>query len=143
MGWDVLVFRLIDPATPASERDESKVLPLVESADIREAIDAVVPGINWSEPTYGWVEIGASHLGFNLARSPARISIWVHGGGDPVTPIVALCKANNWAAFDTTTADFIDLNRPSPPSWDDFNAFRDAALRRLAQANREPTEDAV
>ncbi len=55
MGWDVLVFRLKDPSTRAMDMDESKVLPLGEPAVLRQAIGAVLPGVDWSDPTWGQV----------------------------------------------------------------------------------------
>jgi hypothetical protein len=135
VGWDVLIFKLKDPSTRAKDMDQSKVLSLGDPAALRNAIDAVVPGIDWSNPTWGYVKISGCHLEFNLkGDDQLSMGIHVHGHGDPITPIVALCKANGWVAFDTTAADFLDLESPSDA---DYKAFRGSLAKVIEHLQGE------
>jgi hypothetical protein len=132
MGWDVLIFKLKDPTTRAKDLAESDVLNLGEAPAVRGQIDAVIPGVSWADPEWGYVYMLGSHLEFNMKEwNGLHMGIHVHGAGDPVTPIVALCRAHGWVAFDTTAGDFIDLNAPSSAGWKEFQAFRDEAIKKL------------
>lgn len=131
MGWDVLILKLKDPSTPAGELDESSLLHLGEVATVRKAIDSVLPGVDWSDPTWGHASWLGCHLEFNLKSWDGfHLGIHVHGRGDPVRPIVDLCRANGWVVFDTTRGEFLNLEEPSPAGWERFQAFRDDIIRR-------------
>ena len=54
----------------------------------------------------------------------------VRGGGDAVSPIVAMCKHFGWQAVDTSQGDFINLDDSSTDGWDGFQAFRDRVIDR-------------
>ncbi len=142
MGWDVLIFKLKNPSTRARDLGESDVHSLGEAPAVRDQINAILPGVSWTDPDWGYVHLLGSHLEFNMKGwNGLHMGIHVHGSGDPVTPIVALCRAYGWVAFDTTTAEFIDLNAPSPEGWIAFQTFRDEASRNLLPSIRAEREN--
>ena len=58
------------------------------------------------------------------------IMLHVRGGGDAVTPIVAMCRNCGWQALDFSTGKLIDLDHPSSESWQRFQAYRDKIVRQ-------------
>jgi len=84
------------------------------------------------EPAWGYVYVNGCHLECSIKSLDGLTrAVHVHGGGDPLPPIVALCRSNGWVGFDTTVGDFIALERPSRQGWDQFRHFRDQAVGRL------------
>ena len=63
---------------------------------------------------------------FDLADStPVSMVVSVRGGGEPLPPLVKLCKQNGWKLGDGDSGEDIDLDNPSDQGWRDFQAFRD------------------
>ena len=113
MSWDV---QLMKPDGPLGAADE-----------VRAAISAVHPRVDWTDPTWGTLDGGPWHIELNTGSEPVIQSIMLHvrGSGDPIPAIMALCHRNDWRAFDLAEGDFLDEDEPSPDGWQDFQAFRD------------------
>ncbi len=138
MGWDVLVFKLKDRNASARTLSEHDVLPVGSQQELRDAINSIIPDVDWSNPEWGATRINGCWLEFDInSNDGLSLSIHVHGSGDPVTPIAALCKAHGWAAFDTATADFLDLDRPTERGWERFQELRSRMAARMREADKK------
>ncbi|MGD9127150.1 MAG: hypothetical protein PVH19_07195 [Planctomycetia bacterium] len=128
MSWDVLLFNFEgDPPNFEEVPDDFRPPSMGDAQAVREAIDKVVPNVDWSDPAWGIVEGNGWSIEFNHQENgdTDQVMLHVRGGGNPITTIVNLCKANNWSAFDLSTGEFIDLSTPSEDGWVGFQAYRD------------------
>jgi hypothetical protein len=139
MSWDLSV--------------ESRSGPMGTPEEIRSKIDGVLPGVDWSDPTCGFLEQDGYSLEFSILgdegdeyeddmegveeagetdlveeREPQApltgFMIAVRGEGAPLPPIVDLCKTCGWALADAGSGEEIDLDDPSDDGWREFQAFR-------------------
>jgi hypothetical protein len=145
MGWDVLILKLKRPDASARTLTADDVLPLGSQAELRAAIDSVIPDVDWSDPEWGATRINGCWMEFNIKSSDGLdIGVHVHGAGDAVPPILALCQAHGWVAFDTCTAEFLDPAGPSTEGWERFQAFRKKIAERflnLPKVSEEPGQE--
>ncbi len=127
MSWDVLIMRT-DPRMPLHELPNDFVPESLGDADeLRRRLAEFFGLLDWSDLAWG-IFVGDGYaLEFNFTRSGPvdAFTLHVHGGGDPVSPIVAMCKRFGWQACDCSTGEFMDLEHPSTDSWERFQAFRD------------------
>lgn len=69
-----------------------------------QAIEEAFPGTRWLEPRYGGVEGDGYSLEFTLAGEDTVLSVDINahelGGGDWLTPVVALCERQRWLLLD-------------------------------------------
>ncbi|WP_157593878.1 hypothetical protein [Rubripirellula obstinata] len=93
--------------------------------------------IDWSDPAWGTLNGQAFSYEFNFSESGIVDSFTLHvrGGGDAVSPIVAMCKHFDWKAVDASEGEFIDLEDPSTDGWDGFQEFRDRAIGQADDAD--------
>ena len=139
MGWDALVFKLLDPRTSARELTADKCAHLGGPAAVRAGIDSVISKVDWSDPTWGVVDIDGCWMEFNLRSSDRPDSddlcfgIHVHGSVNPIPVVVAICQKNGWMPFDSQKGDFIDLTNPDTEGWDKFLAARNRFISKLSQ----------
>src|SRR5436309_3480088 len=111
MSWDVMIFSARNlPAGIREPPDDWQAESMGEADDVRTAINASMPDVDWSDRAWGLLDGTGWSIEFNFqADGPVdHFMLHVRGGGNPITPIVALCKKNGWAALDTSTAEFID-----------------------------------
>jgi len=64
----------------------------------------------------------------------------VRGGGNPLPPLVKVCKANGWAVQDVT-GKVVDLDSPRSESWDAFVAWRDRVIDETAGKRKTGNTD--
>jgi hypothetical protein len=99
---------------------------------VRDAISAVVPGVDWSDPKWG-IYLGAGfsiEFNFQAAGPVDAFTLHIRGGGDPLPTIVTLCSRNAWVAYDYSTGEMIDLQPPARESWLAFQQYRDQITGR-------------
>jgi hypothetical protein len=133
MSWDVLLYSADGtPGTLAALQEGDGVdLPVMGDAPaVRRALSVALPEVDWSDPGWGRLEGTGFSIEFNVDREGpvTHVMLHVRGEGDPVTLIVALCKANTWRALDTVTGVCLDLENPSRKGWNDFCAYRDKVI---------------
>jgi hypothetical protein len=118
--------------------DDFSLLPMGEAHDVRTRISESLPDVDWSDPARGLLISEEYSIKFGLQEDGVVESLMliVRGGGDPVEAIARLCAANGWAALDTSTGEFMDLQQPSRAGWESFQAFRDKVLATVGR--REP-----
>jgi hypothetical protein len=132
MSWDVMIFNLRGAPPPPPELDESHTQPLGPAADVRREISAALPGVDWSDPTWGLYSGPGNELSieFNVGKDePVRdMMLHVRGSGDALSAIMAVVRPRGWAALDCTTGEFLDPNHPSDAGWRHFQDFRDKVV---------------
>lgn len=132
MSWDVLILRS-DGTTPIHELPKDwRPDPLGDADELRDRLARFFGSLDWSDPAWGILEGNGFSLEFNFTKSGLVDSFMLHvrGGGDAVSPIVAMCKHFCWQALDCSSGDFIDLTNPSTEGWERFQAYRDKVFGR-------------
>ena len=118
--------------------DDYKPKPLSDAAHLRDKLAAFFGGaLDWSDPAWGHLDNKHFSYEFNFTESGVVDGFMLHirGGGDAVSPIVAMCKHFGWQAVDTSEGDFINLDHPSTDGWDGFRAFRDRVIDRARDSS--------
>lgn len=112
---------------PRTFTGDTKPPPLGEAESVRSNITKVLPKVDWHDPAWGVLEGRGWSIEFNHQTNGVTGSIMLHvrGGGDPVTPITAICKSNGWVALDISSGELINLDAPSSKSWREFQQYRD------------------
>lgn len=128
MSWDVMIFNTRGKKPPPIEQfQESDYDPLGPAARVRERLSSLLPGIDWSAPTWGIYEGDGFSIEFNVGKEDPIGSMMLHvrGGGDAIAAIVSFARPLGWSAMDCSMGDFLDLDSPSQEGWQGFQAFRD------------------
>jgi hypothetical protein len=132
MSWDVHVIRLDRPAESVEDLPQDFVPPPIgASDDVRAAISKSFPATDWTDPSWGVCDREGFALEFSLGRDEPvdSFGILVHGSGDPVTPLLHMCAANDWQALDVQTGEFLDPRTPERSSWAKFCEWRDRVIK--------------
>lgn len=138
MSWDVMVFHLREMPRSLEDLRDDALLPLGPAAEVRDAVSAVLLGVDWSDCTWGLYGGDGFSIEFNVGGDDPIQSMMLHvrGGGDAVADIMKLVVANGWAALDCSTSEFLDPAAPSNDGWAGFQTYRDKIVR-------PPTGDAA
>jgi len=137
MSWDVMVFNYhgSPPKDFDDLPDDHKPDPLGPADEVRASVSKYLPGVDWSDPTWGdFVGEGFS-IEFNVGNDDPITDMMLHvrGGGDAISAILQFAKPNKWSLLDSSTGDFIDPDNPSQEGWEGFQAFRDKMLDTLEE----------
>jgi hypothetical protein len=131
MGWDLHIFKLESGIKSVMTLpNDYQPLKIGMSTEIREIISQHFPNTDWNDPTRGLYDTPDYALAFSVLEEGLidGFAIHVHGSGDPVTPIIALCKKQGWSLYDTSYGDLIDLNNPDSSTWQAFQEFRNRVI---------------
>lgn len=131
MSWDVFLFDA--EGTPSSFESvprDWRPVPMGDPSAIRDAIDSCTPDVDWSDPEWGVLSGQGLSIEISIgSECPVEsVALHVRGSGDVLPTIVRLCKTNRWVAFDTSTGELLDLDRPSEKGCRGFQRFRDRIL---------------
>lgn len=145
MSWDVVVFDFDGnpPEDAFALPEDYEFADLGPTDTVRSAITAHFSDTDWSEPGIGLVEGDGWSIEFLIGEDThvgALMSWKVRGSGDPVTPIVELCKAEGWSPLDTSSGTFLDLDAPSMEGWAHFQEFRDMVIAKSGGIEYNPTD---
>ena len=104
---------------------------LGSSAEVRAKIDAHLPGIDWSDPTWGVLVGDGYSLEFSMREETEKRGFMIHvrGGGDPISSLLRFAVPNRWCLLDCSAGAWIDPKQPSQAGWEGFQAFRGRNLR--------------
>jgi hypothetical protein len=126
MSWDVMVFNFGEkpPVSPAAMK-ETDVQPLGPADQVRSHLARLLPGLDWSDPSWGLYRSKDFCIEFNTGEvdSIGHMMLHVHGGGDPITAIMAFTRALGWWALDCSTMKYLDPEQPSQAGWEAFQRF--------------------
>lgn len=133
MGWDVMIFNYhgAPPRDITLSSDDDGPFVLGAAKRVREAITTTLPGVDWSDPTWGMYLGNGFTFEFSAGSDDPIMAIMVHvrGGGDPIPELLRVAVPNQWSLFDCSTSEFIDPNDPSQEGWTGFQAFRDRVIQ--------------
>lgn len=141
MSWDVMIFNTGgEQPPPIEEFDESDWDPLGPAASVRQRLAGLLPGIDWSDPTWGIYGGEGFSIEFSVGDDDPIDDMMLHvrGGGDAIAAIVTFARPLGWSAFDCSMGEFLDFENPSQEAWQGFQEFRDKAI---GQDREEDGED--
>ncbi len=132
MSWDLIIFNTCGKAPPPLEQlQESDYEPLGPAVEVRQRIAALLPGVDWTDTSWGIYEGDGFSIEFNVDDDPiGNMMLHIRGGSDAISALVTICQSNSWSALDCSTSEFLDLQNPSHEEWAGFQAIRDKVLKR-------------
>ncbi len=138
MGWNVTIYKLDETPEVAAAPFSPRVIGGTE--EVRRRLTGGLPGLWWAGRAgrlvgQGWVmEMTLwRHLAPVRQGTVDSVLVDVEGGGDPIAPLIHLCKQQGWLLFDDGSGEFVDLDRPSAETWEQVRSYTD---RRRASATR-------
>lgn len=137
MSWDVYFMRAEEIDQVADIPDDFQPQSMGDPESVRKKITESFPTTDWSDPTYGdFTNAGMSiEIAIGDSADIDGVMMMVRGGGDPIPPIVDLCRRTGWKAI--ADGEFIDIDAPITSGWEEWQAFRD----RLINSPSPPTAD--
>lgn len=136
MSWDVMIFNTGGKKPPPVEQfQESDYEALGAAGAVRQRLSGLLPGIDWSDTTWGIYEGDGFSIEFNVGNDDPIGSMMLHvrGGGNAIAAIVTFARPLGWSALDCSTSEFLDLDRPSQAGWEEFQAFRDKVIDKYRE----------
>ncbi len=130
MSWDIFVLDLpADAETIEAIPPDFVPRPLGPRSEIIAAICTVVPGANFTDPTWGQIVTPTFVIEVNLGKNELVDSFALHvrGGEEAVACIAAMLDALGFRAFDAQVGD-IFTREAALESFRSWRSFRDHAL---------------
>jgi len=130
MSWDAMIFNIRGASPPPVEQlKDGDCEPLGSAAGVRQRISSLLPGVDWSDPTWGVYSQDEFSIEFNVGKDDPIDSMVLHvRGGDAISAITKFARPLDWSVLDCSTGEFLDLENPSPAGWKAFQAFRDQVI---------------
>ena len=133
MSWDLWVINYDGPLNLDDFRDDC-VTDLGPLTDVRQSISTSWPDTSWDDDRHGCLRRREYSIDVYLPEPQSLVGVGclnlhVYGKGDPVSPIVQLCRESGWQVIDKTRGEFLDLQRPSGEGWEHFRESRDRVVR--------------
>jgi hypothetical protein len=103
MSWDISVMAASTPPAPVEQMPKDwRGATLGSEGEVREKISAVLPEVDWSDPTWGILEGNGFSFEFNIGsqRPCEGFMIHVRGGGPAVTSLLRLAEKTGWYLLD-------------------------------------------
>ena len=136
MSWDITIMSGKDFPTDFPDVPHDWMPnPLGAASAVRRQISQIFAETVWSDPGWGRFDGGEFRIEFNIGAkdSVATAALHVRGSGDPVTPIVSLCRKNGWVAVDWSDGQLINLDTPSKENWEKWQWYRDQVVSAKKQ----------
>lgn len=94
MSWDVYFMRADGIAQVDDMPEDFQPQSKGDAESVRKQITESFPATDWSDPTYGdFTQIGMSvEIAIGDSDDIDSVMMMVRGGGDPIPPIVNLCR---------------------------------------------------
>jgi hypothetical protein len=97
---------------------------------VRRKISACLPGVDWSDPTWGMYEGDGFSFEFNMSRDPVTsFMIHVRGGGDAVARLLELASAHPWYLLDCSEGEWFHHCEHPEAGWQGFQEYRERVFR--------------
>ncbi|MCB0402949.1 MAG: hypothetical protein KDD41_12750 [Flavobacteriales bacterium] len=128
MSWDVAILK------EKFDLNDQDYLPspLGNRSEIVKELCALLPGLDFSDPSWGRYEGNGFSIEFSTGddESVNTIMLHVRGGGDPMPVITLILLEQKWEAMDCSTGEFMDCKNMDDTSWVEFQKFRDKIIDR-------------
>ena len=112
---------------------------LGSQTEVREKISAVLPEVDWSNPTWGILEGDGFSFEFNVGSEDPFDGFMIHvrGGGPAIIPLLRLAEATGWYLLDCSQGEWLHHCKDPEAGWVGFQAYRDKVISKL-QKRAEP-----
>jgi hypothetical protein len=133
MSWDVMIFNMRGKTPPPLDQlQESDYAPLGPAAKVRQQVSSLLPGVDWSDPTWGTYGDDGFSIEFSVGKDDPikNMTLHVRGGGVAIAAITRFAKPLGWSALDCSTSEFLDLDNPSQAGWQGFQAYREKIIKQ-------------
>jgi hypothetical protein len=131
MSWDLFAMKLPREARSVDELDDGyEPPPIGPRHAVIEAIASAVPTVDFSDPSWGFIETDQASIEVNLGREEIVDSFALHvrgGGVEVLTLITELLAAVDVRAIDGSSGDFFDADN-SRQGWEDWQRYRDDVI---------------
>jgi hypothetical protein len=141
MSWDVSVFAAKVPPPPVAEMPDDWRGEIIGTRDdVRAKISACIPGVNWSDPTWGVVDGEGFSFEFNVGRKEPNDGFIIHvrGGENAVPVLTRLGEQCGWYLLDCSQGEWLHYCSDTDSGWEGFQAYRDRVLGRTSSQGGEP-----
>ena len=132
MSWDIMVcnYNGSPPKKFEDLPDDPEPDSLGSADNVRRSISQNLPGVDWSDPTWGTYDSDEFSIEFNTGDEDPMNSIMLHvrGSGDPIAAILRFANPNKWSLMDLSTGEYLDPENPSQEGWKNFQDLRDNVL---------------
>lgn len=129
MSWDVMVLNFSGKPPEDLEElpEDQNADPLGSAEEVRDLISHALPGVDWSDPTWGIYTGDEFSFEFNTGKEDPIESLMVHvrGNGHPIPSLLKFANPNKWSLIDCSTSQLINPDNPSDEGWQGFQAVRD------------------
>ena len=131
MSWDVGLFKFKRRYASIDQIPEDESTLLGSAADVRARIDAMFPGVDWADPTWGTWDADCGSIEFNMGQADVIQSIALHvrASNVVVAPIVQLCLDNGWQAIDYSSGAFLEQSESPEAGLSAWRDYRNRILR--------------
>ncbi|MHB9105667.1 MAG: hypothetical protein ACYDCO_01310 [Armatimonadota bacterium] len=131
MSWDILIASFPPDIADLEEMpDDYQMEPLGNRDEIIHRISDIIPGVDFSDPSWGRFEAEDFSIEFNIRASGdicESIMLHVRGEDDAVPVISHLLQGLELRALDCQTSEFFDP-AAAEESFAEWQAFRDRAI---------------
>ena len=131
MSWDILVQAAKFSPPPVAEMPKDWHGDVLGTGDeVRAKISLAIPGVNWTDPTWGVFDGDGFYFEFNMGKKEScdNFMIHVHGGGDAVSLLLYLAEQCGWYLLDTSEGEWLHRMPNAEKGWKGFQVFRDGVL---------------
>lgn len=130
MSWDV-VFLALPPGVRSLEDLGDAPAPLGSRADLIRAIEAAVPTVDFSDPSWGRLDTDAFSIEFSVGDDDPVVSLMLHvrGGDGALGVIAAVAQALGQPPIDCGDGTVLDVASPAAAaSFAAWRAYRDRVV---------------
>lgn len=149
MSWDVLLHAADEPPPPVAQMpDDWRGAPMGTLAEVRAKIDACIPGVDWSDPSWGVFGGDGFSYEFSIGSDEpcGHAMVHVRGGGPALPPLLALAGRWGWYLLDCSQGEWLHHCESAEAGWQGFQAYRDkvvAHYRGSPEADRKRGRESI
>jgi hypothetical protein len=131
MSWDILIQDLPkDAHCVADIPNDYRPNPLGPRSEMIARIQQVLPGANFSDPSWGILDQAEFSIEFNMGSGEICDSVMLHvrGGGSAAIIVTRLLEQLNLCALDLQAGEFFSP-QVAEGSFDQWQAYRDKVIK--------------
>ncbi|MES2583941.1 MAG: hypothetical protein V4627_14560 [Pseudomonadota bacterium] len=132
MSWDVSLYKFSRIYESLDQiPDDERPHQLGSLRAVQEAVVAVFPATNWSDPVWGIFDSEIGSIEFNVGKDDPVTSLALHvrAGDAIVAGILQLCARLSCQAIDLTDSSFLDQSEHPEQGFNQWQAYRDHVLQ--------------
>jgi hypothetical protein len=133
MSWDISVMASTSPPPPVEQMPSDwRGDCLGSQVEVRAKISAVLPQVDWSDPSWGTIEGDGFSFEFNVGKEPSDgFMIHVRGGGPAVAKLLELAESTGWYLLDCSQGEWFHHCKNPDAGWIGFQAYRDRVISEM------------